>query len=323
MIRASMQSRDPERRRKLDSFSLVEMLVAIAVLSIIMVLLAGMTGSLMTLWRGGQAHNERRTDTQAIFDRMSRDLQQMSVPAARYGNPALYNTNGLEMGINPSGVSTNFEFPQALFWQAPVANNGSTNGNLAIVGYCVQWVNGSPFLTRVLINPQTIPSSANYYTIYSSPSSWISDNVITNTAPATTNSGYQGLMSPNVLGVWFQCLDGMGNPIQQGSSIAGESFDSRLGYAYTNFLYTNSSGNPVITTYPPCALPAAIQVAIVIIDSATARHLTGTEKPMVNSTYLSGNFWNDVQYFYTNLPPIIRQGAEIQTTTVQISNGPR
>ena len=317
MIRGPVKARAGLRRKRLDSFSLLELLVAIAILAIIMIVLLGMTGSLSTLWQSGQARNERRTNTQAIFERMARDLQQVSLPSARSGNPALFNTNSLELVINPSGVSTKYEFPQALFWQAPVANDGSTNGNLAVVGYFVQWVDGAPYLSRVLINP----SSASYYSIYSNPTSWISDNFLSNTAPATAASGYAGLMSGNVLGLWVQALDGLGNPIQQtGSAIQGEAFDSRFGYAYTNYLYTNS-GNPVLATNAACALPAAIQIAIVIVDSGTAHHLTGTEKQ--SPAALTGNFWGDIQNFYTNLAPVIQKGAEIQTTTVEIANGPR
>ena len=290
--------------------------MAIAILSIIMLMLASMTGSLMSLWQGGQAHNERRTNTQAIFDRMARDLQQIAVPATRYGNPALFNTNSLEMAINPSGVSATYKFPQAMFWQAPLATDGATNGNMAIVGYFVQWVNGSPALCRVLINPSAAP-----YSIYSTPGNWINDTMLTN-APATAAYGYQGLMSPNVLGLWFQALDGTGNPTVQSADPThkGEVFDSRLSYSYVNYLYTNG-GVPVSATVPPCSLPSAVQVAIVIVDSATARHLTGG--PLEKPSTLSGDFWGDIQSFYNGLPAVIRKGAEIQTTTVQISNGPR
>jgi uncharacterized protein (TIGR02599 family) len=321
MIRGLTKARGGPCRR-VDSFSLVEMLVSIAILSILMIILLGMTFSLSTLWQAGQAHNERRTNAQAIFERMTRDLQQVSVPSTRSGNPSLFNTTSLQFVINPSGVSSNYEFPQALFWQAPVWQaqvSQATNGNLAVVGYFVQWVNGAPCLSRVVINPST-------YSIYSNPatSAWINDNSLATNAPATAASNYSGLMAGNVLGLWVQALDGLGNPIQQGSTLQGEAFDSRLGYASTNFLYspTNVAGNPVLVlTNAPCALPAAVQIAIVVIDSSTARRLTGTEKPTTNS--LTGNFWPDIQSFYTNLAPLIRKGAEIQTTTVSIANGPR
>ncbi len=122
------------------------------------------------------------------------------------------------------------------------------------------------------------------------------------------------LMADNVLGLWIQALDPQGNPIQQNTGATGENFDSRLSYAYTNSVYPN-----VPSTNLPPVLPAAVQIAIVIIDSRTARHLTGTEKP----AGLTGHFWSDVQTFYSGLPPIIQKGAEIQTTTVGLASGPR
>jgi type II secretory pathway component PulJ len=294
------------------SFSLVEMLVAMAILSIIVVVLLSMTASMMTIWQFGQARNERRTTGQAVLERMSRDLRLASLPSSRS------NTNSLEFVINPGGVSANYEFPQAVFWQAPVATDGGTNGNLAVVGYFVQWVtNGSsytPCLSRVLINP----SFANYYAIYSNPTSWISTSILTNNASATAASGYAGLLANNVLGLWVQALDPRGNPIQQSASVPGsvpgENFDSRFGYSYTNSVYTS-----VASTNLPSVLPSAVQIAIVIVDSRTAKRLTGTEKP----TTLTGNFWSDIQTFYSSLPVVIKKGAEIQTTTVDLPNGPR
>ena len=291
-----------------NSFSLVETLVAIAILSIIMIVLLGMVTSLLATWQMGQAKNERRTIGQAVLDRMSRDLCQVTLPTSRS------NTNSLEFLINPSGVGTSYEFPQAVFWQAPVATDGGTNGNLAVVGYFVQWVtNGTsatPCLSRVLINP----SSTTSYDIYSSPASWISTGILTNNAPATAASGYSGLLANNVLGLWVQALDPRGNPIQQSAGMAGENFDSRLGYSYTNSVYPT-----VPSTNLPPVLPASVQIAIIVIDSRTAGHLTGTEKP----TTLTGNFWGDIQNFYTSLPKVIQKGAEIQTTTVDLANGPR
>jgi len=289
-----------------NSFSLVEVLVAIAILSILMVVLLAMTTSLMATWQIGQAKNERRAVGQAVLDRISRDLRQAALPSSRS------NTNSLEFVINPGTMSTNYELPQALFWQAPVATDGGTSGNLAIVGYFVQWVNGTPSLCRLLINP----SSSSYYTIYSNPTSWITDNFIQANAPATAASGYAGLLSDNVLGLWIQVLDPRNYPILQTGGLSGETFDSRFNYTYTNSVYLN-----VATTNVAPALPATVQIAIVVIDSRTAKRLTGTEKP--TTSMLTGNFWGDIQTFYNSLPATIKKGAEIQTTTVDIANGPR
>ena len=298
---------DEERDAVAPAFSLVEMLVALAILSIIVVVLLSVTTSLISTWQLGQARNERRTVGRDALERMTRDFHQALIPVSKS------NTTNLEFIINPPGVSSTYELPQAVFWQAPVASDGGVNGNLAIIGYFVQWINGAPMLSRALINP----SNTSSYTIYSSPTDWISDALIQANAPATSASGYAGLLAENVLGLWVEALDPQGRPIQQSTGFAGENFDSRLAYSYTNSVYTT-----VPTTNQPPVLPASVQIAIVLIDSRTAKRLTGVnpkEKPSANT----GNFWNDIQNFYTNLPSVIQKGAEIQTTKVEIAASPR
>jgi hypothetical protein len=299
-----------------DSFSLVEVLVSIAILSILIIILLSMLGSLTTAWQLGQGHNERRNVAEAVFDRMSRDLSQVALPMSRV------NTNSLELIINPSTVTATYRNPQAFFWQAPVATDGGTSGNLAEVGYFVEWVNGTPgtpCLARLLINP-----SSTDYSIYSSPTSWISDALLGKYAPAsyisaTASNNYAGLMAENVLGLWVQALGPDGNSIVQSNSpsLAGEAFDSRYPYAYANPYY---SGIPQQTNIA-CALPASMQVAIAVMDTRTAQRLAITGKPTYPA--LSGNFWADVQGFYNGLPKTIRQGTEIETVTIPLANGPR
>jgi type II secretory pathway component PulJ len=281
------------------------MLVAMAILSIIVIVLLGMTTSMMSTWQFDQAKNERRTVGQAALDRMARDLRQASLPLSRTG------ATNLEFVINPTGVTATYEFPQAVFWQAPVATDGGTSGNLAVVGYFVQWVNGVPSLCRALINPST----AGSYSVYSNPSSWITDSLILNNAPATSASGYAGVLADNVLGLWVQALDPRGNPITQ-SGVTFGNFDSRVAYSYTNSVYTT-----VASTNQPSVLPAAVQIAIMVLDARTAKRLTGAEKPAARSPV--GTFWGDIQTFTASLPPAVQKGAEVQTITVDLANGPR
>ena len=303
-----------QKPRRLWSFSLVEVLVSIAVLSILIIVLLSMLSSLTGAWQLGQGHNERRNIGEAVFDRMTRDLSQAAVPTDRT------NTNNLEFVINPSTVTGTYENPQALFFQAPVATDGGTNGNLAVVGYFVQWVNGggsspgTPCLSRVLINP-----SASDYAVYTTPNNWINGPLLTKYAASTSSSGYAGLMAENVLGLWVQALDPQANPINQGISttLNGEAFDSRYPYTYTNYAF---SSKPMVTNIA-CALPSSMQVAIVVMDSRTAQRLGTYGKPTYPT--LTGAFWTDVQSFYNGLPLPIRKGSEIETMTIPLENGTR
>ncbi len=304
-----MSSRGPwdreGRRSSLGSFTLVEMILAIGILSILVIMLASMLGALTSAWQDGEAHNERRMVAQAALDKISRELSIAAFPVQR-------TTNGLQMIINPPTVSSTYEYPHATFWQAPLATDGGTNGNLAVVGYFIQWTNMTPCLSRVLINP-----SSSDYAVYTSPNQWISDTLIQ--AHASLNN-YAGLMAENVIGIWFQALDPNGNPIQQTlPNGAPETFDSRYPYAYTNHFLAGWNWE-TNTTF---SAPASIQVAVAVMDSRTAKQLTAIPTSY-RSTYppTAGSLWSDIQYFYTGLPKVIQKGTEIQMTTVNLADAP-
>ena len=200
-----------------------------------------------------------------------------------------------------------------------MATDGGARGNLAVVGYFIQWINKVPTLSRCLINP----SDTLNYKIYSAPTGWAKDDFITNSAPATAEHGYAGLLAENVLGLWVQTLDPQGNPIGQKNSLgqsiglAGRNFDSRLVYSYTNSVYT------VASTNMPSALPSTVQIAILVLDSRTAKRLNGIAAEKPSATSMTTNFWGDIQSFIAQLPPAIQKGAELQTVTVDLVNGPR
>jgi len=294
---------------EIKSFSIAELLVAIAILSILMVILLGMLSSLTRAWQSGQAHNERRTVAQTVLDRMSRDLRQAALPTSQN------TTNSLEFVISSASWLGTTQYPQAIFFQAPVATDNGTNGNLAVVGYCVQWVNGTPTLSRVLVNP-----SSSQYTVYSGGASgWLTASWLSSAIPVPTANNYKGLLAENVLGLWMQALDPTGtNSITQAGLPAGETFDSR--YPFTYMDYDLNAGNGRSVTKLAGNLPSSVQIAIAVVDSRTAKHLTGTEKPAARS---ANGIWWDVQNFYNGLNTNIQQGVEIQTTTVPLANGPR
>jgi type II secretory pathway pseudopilin PulG len=289
------------------AFSLLELLVATAVFVGLALVLVSIAGSLSSFWQMGISHNERRSSALAAFSRMARDLRFAAAPI----NP---NSTNFQLVINPTNVGTSYKLPQAAFWQAPVAGDRS-HGNMALVGYFVQWVaetNGSmPKLCRLLID------STNFQ--FAKPSDWVNDGVITNNAPATKASGYEGQLAENILGIWMQPLNQAGQPITSNASnvaYALGEFDSTTGYRAA---LTNGAGNLVTNTFTS-ALPASIEVAVVAVDARTARRLTGTERPGARS---STNLWDDLNAFYTNLPQGIRQGARIYSTVIDLQNAPR
>jgi hypothetical protein len=177
-----------------------------------------------------------------------------------------------------------------------------------LVGYFVQWVsetNGSPAnlvpkLCRLVVD-------SDYQ--MQKPSDFVSDGLIASNAPATKAADYAGQLAENVLGLWMQPLDQQGTPITQ--ALSPGQFDSTKGYSVS---FTNS---PAVIF--PSALPASLEVALVAVDARTAKRLSGTERPGARSP----NMWNDVNFFYTNLPQPIKQGAQIYSTVIDLHGAPR
>ena len=285
----------------------MELLVATAVFVSLALILVSIASSLSSFWQLGIAHNERRSSALSAFSRMARDLRFAALP------PDPFATN-YQFVINPANVGGNYRLPQAVFWQAPVASDRS-RGNLALVGYFVQWVNEAqgpvPKLCRLLVD-------SNYS--MQKPSDYVSDALIASNAPATKTASYLGQLAENVLGLWMRPLDQEKNPIlsdAKAQTFPNGEFDSIRGYTLA---VTNGSGAPVTRVFAP-ALPASLEVALITVDARTAKRLTGraSEKPSTTS----GDMWADVNIFYDNLPPDVRQGARIYSTVIDLHSAPR
>ncbi|MGB8353722.1 MAG: hypothetical protein WCD79_07545 [Chthoniobacteraceae bacterium] len=329
------------KHRKVWSFTLVELLVAITIFLLVAGVLSSITNSSSNVWQQGIAHADRRASALAVFDRITRDLRQAAQPTD-YSGPRL------QMVITGSGstlVSGTYLNPQAMFWQSAVATDTSAGsgygykGNLAIVGYFVQWIGTTPKLCRLLVNP-----SSTDYAVYNGgtlPSPWLSSSLLSTYAPATQTAAYQGQLAENVLGFWAQALDQTLKPITRTAATSGTfspgQFDSTKGYIYTSAsAYTSGTitsgtmkyvGDSSVLAMPspsPSAagggsLPASIEIAIVTVDSRTALKLSGAEKPASPT----GNLWTDVNTFYNSLPVAIKKGAEIHSTIINLPDAPR
>jgi hypothetical protein len=285
----------------------LELLVATAVFVALALILVSIASSLSSFWQLGIAHNERRSSALSAFSRMARDLRFAELP------PDPFATN-YQFVINPAKLGNDYRLPQAVFWQAPVASEQS-RGKIALVGYFVQWVNEPegpvPKLCRLLVD-------SNYS--MEKPSDFVSDALIASNAPATKAAGYLGHLAENVLGLWMQPLDQRKNPILRDANanpFSNGQFDSASGYSVT---LPNISNTPVTRVFAR-GLPASLEVALIAVDARTGKRLSGraSEKPSV----LSSDMWANVNAFYDNLPPEIKQGARIYSTIIDLHSAPR
>jgi uncharacterized protein (TIGR02599 family) len=302
------------------AFTLLEVLVATAVLSLLVVLLASIAGQVSKVWQDVSANNEQRAAARVLLHFMARELQ-----AARQPVPipsASTNVANLQMVASLTSATTKVPadnlYPHALFWQAPVAKNTSM-GNIASVGYFIRWDTTSqpgrakPILSRLFVDP-TNPSNFQIYDPTGGVANdWLS--VLPTVAPATSPD-YQGWLSDNVIALWIRMLDADGQPIIQNA--AGQTmnyaFDSRQGYRSPATGRIHSA-----PAYPPC-----VEIALVTVDSKT---LAKIQTPLVPVTTTPTDFDKDaatagsVRYFLENLPQDIRAGARIFSTRVYLPSG--
>ncbi|MFA7342975.1 MAG: prepilin-type N-terminal cleavage/methylation domain-containing protein [Terrimicrobiaceae bacterium] len=220
------------------AFSLLELLVAMAITLLLVVLLAQIVGSVSFAWKSGNSNAERRQNGRALTDFIAQELRAAILPL---GGSSAGQTN-LQFILNPDAVTAANRNPSALFWQAPMARN-STAGDLAEYGYFVRWSTGNPpraSLCRFMVDSD---DTNNWYQIYSNQT-WVDDNLLAQAAPADSASGYLGLFAENVVGFWTRCLDKNGVELKP----AGGQYDSR----------TES------------ALPFSVEVSLVLLDERTA-----------------------------------------------------
>ncbi|XHR29764.1 MAG: type II secretion system protein J [Chthoniobacteraceae bacterium] len=264
-----------------SAFTLLEVLISATILGILVVLISQTIGRVGEVWRQGQAQVEKSEGGRAILYFMAKELQAVILPVNREDQASL------QLLVNPA-VLSDFENHDAIFWQAPLASD-QTLGNIAEMGYFVKWDNSDglhpkALLCRFIVNPGNNYAADPNYLITSSPNAWLTPGIVSDVAPADSLHSYKGLFVENVLALWVTCLDPAGNAISQPPGGAG-SFDSRTGYSYTAV-----GGSSV--TLAGGALPAAIDISVVLIDSSSAKRITPAIRDEIKSLASDANVKN-------------------------------
>ncbi len=199
----------PRKRRREGNigFTLIEILVATTVLTMLVILLSSVLSSALEIWQRGMSKSEVREGARSVIELMTSELRQAVLPLDRTA------TDSLQFIVNPPDLDARFMNRDSLFWQAPLAHAGAA-GDMAVVGYFVKKVEGRYKLCRIFINP----GDANY-AIYSAPDNWLSDGMLDAIAPADEASFLKGVVLENVPGMWVTAY--------QDSSTSYATYDSR------------------------------------------------------------------------------------------------
>jgi prepilin-type N-terminal cleavage/methylation domain-containing protein len=203
-----------------SAFSLIEMLVALAVFAILLTILAGAYSGIERAISQTNARREANATGRAALEWITRDLERIRPPAPGFIWSVTRNTDtnrpvarlGSQFLIASDQIATNTLNPHAAFWQ--VASEESAGRTMAIVGYFVRWItetNNSipttrPVLCRLYINQTNAayPSGLN-----SANGTWLDDNLLSN-APGDAAGSYKGWFADNIHSIWFRALDANG-----------------------------------------------------------------------------------------------------------------
>jgi prepilin-type N-terminal cleavage/methylation domain-containing protein len=276
------------RRRGEKAFSLIEILTAMAILSIIVFVLASMANTAGTIWTQGENQNQHRQRARAVLDVLSRELRSATLGVA----PLAPEGNALQLVINPP-LAQKYRNRDAIFWQAPIATETS-KGDLAEIGYFIRWTGNQASLCRFFINP-----GDSDYLVYETPNAWLTDALLEKVAPADKAGQYRGLFLENVIGMWVTpksfLADGTEVPAQNGTD--PHLFDSRA--------------------VTPNALPSVVEISLVLLDTGTAKQLENpAEVTALYSSCLTA------EAFVERLPTNVRRGASIVRNTVALRAEP-
>ncbi|HEY1084219.1 MAG TPA: type II secretion system protein [Prosthecobacter sp.] len=242
------------------AFTILELLVSMAVLAALTVLLATLFQSASHAWQASGSRSERNRSGQVLMEYAARELRSAALPVETLSKAGAPN---LQFLVNPPPVSVpeDCRNPHCLFWQAPVATEQSW-GEFAEVGYFVKWEpvgeTAVPSLRRFFVNPSYYDQTTGRqernpdFRIYSHYASWLTPELIEKVAPADAVSGYAGLVAENVLGLWVRLYDPDGKEIMESPSAAvpESQFDSRAGYRYTPLPAEGGTGSSQIRYLP-------------------------------------------------------------------------
>lgn len=330
-------SRDSKKRKYpsslISAFSLVEVMVGMAVLAILIVLFGQMLSKASQVWTQTESNKSRMQNARAIADTIGGELKSALVPVNRL------DSGSLQFVVNPV-LSPDYLNRDAIFWQAPVANV-NTAGDVAEIGYYVKWDVSNPknpksqlcrfFVDALTSVPAAVgdPAPGSCFKIYSAPNNWIDENILDIVAPGT-GAGYRGLFAENVLGLWIKCVDFGGNDITldcTGAAFPNEGFDSRLGFTYKDPTTGNTRTTPAYakadgSLVRESVLPPAVDVSLILLDPETAGRIDPATKDAITAAVQAApdaeSFLNQVMT--DNNLTRLRKGVRSYRTRVHLQN---
>lgn len=319
---------DPAQSR---AFTLLELLVAIAILSMLVVLVASMIGSIQDVWKRTSARSEQFRSARQGLETISARLSQAtlnpywSVATNASGAPTRYERQSelrfLTCQTPGTGIP-NAQQGTAIFFQAPTGffSNSTNNMESALNtwGYYVEYGSDSDYRPPFL-SSSSVPAKNRFRLIeFLDPSDTL--QVFRNTSGTPTYVGKEWFTTP---------LSSTNNRRVLAENIvalvalprlpsAEDSTGTALAPAYN---YDTTGSNATAMLNPRHQLPPIVDLAVVAISESTASRITWGSTPPFDMTGLFQNAANMDSDLLTLQRNIAARGlsARIFRTSVPIS----
>src|SRR3954471_22854160 len=237
--------------RNAGGSTLIELLIAFAILAFLVVLLASLVSGVNRAWTAGEQQVSEFQDGRAILELIGREVSQATI------SPSLQFVH--DPDLNGASQRSNSD---CIFWQGPGPSTSA--GSLAEIGY---YLSDNYELKRFYVPP----TDATNYQIFTAPnqptdtsSPWLTNFIKTTPTLSSTVTG-------GVLAFWARCLDINGDPIPWLATAparfnSAAHFQPAIPGQTTSFRYTN-----VTNTIRANVLPSTVELVIVTLDPRTFR----------------------------------------------------
>lgn len=302
-------------KKKRAAFSLIELLISLAVLSVLVVLAASLIGAIQDVWKRSSARTEQFRSARQALETISGRLSQATlnpywvVQTNSSGVPVRYERQsdlrflaGPAISTIGSTVGSGTIVPgSGVFFQAPTGyftNNSSSSLNAALNtwGYYVEYGPESsrpPFISTSIIPTKNrfrlveFIDPSDGLTIFSKTSGksayngkdWFTDPLAT--------TGNRRVLADNI--VAFVALPRLSS--LEDSSVGQVDLSPQFSYdsTSTNAVPITDSRNKLVQHIIRHQLPPIVDIAVVAIDEQSARRITWGSSPPVFGTNLFQN----------------------------------
>jgi len=334
---AGRASQSAANKKMRAAFSLIELLISLAVLSVLVVLAASLIGAIQDVWKRSSARTEQFRSARQALETVSARLSQATlnpywvVQTNASGVPVRYERQsdlrflaGPAISTIGSTVGSGTIVPgSAVFFQAPTgyfsnSTDSSLNAAMNTFGYYVEY--GPDSSRPPFISTSIIPTKNRFRLVeFIDPSDGLtvfsktSGNSAYNgkdwfTAPLAT-AGTRRVLADNI--VAFVALPRL--------SSTEDSTGTALSPTY---IYDTTTSNATPKLNPKHQLPPIVDIAVVAISETTANRITwGSSRPDFGTSTLFQNAADmdaDLETLRTNIEKM-NLSARVFRTSVPIS----